>query len=109
MLHRLLSFSRTTPSALAVFALLVFTVAACTDDPIGPGPSAGDLEDIPYDPQPYTIVKPDHFPEVPVSADNPLTVAGVQLGRRLFYDPILSGDSTMSCATCPLPQSRLRC
>ncbi len=26
------------------------------------------------------------------------------MGRRLFYDPILSGDSTMSCSTCHLPQ-----
>jgi cytochrome c peroxidase len=35
-----------------------------------------------------------------VPADNPLTKEGVALGRMLFYDPILSADSTMSCATC---------
>ncbi len=36
--------------------------------------------------------------EVPV--DNPTTNEGVELGRHLFYDPILSLDSTISCASC---------
>jgi cytochrome c peroxidase len=31
---------------------------------------------------------------------NPLTVAKVELGRVLFYDPILSRDQTISCASC---------
>lgn len=33
---------------------------------------------------------------------NPLTEEGFQLGRKLFYDPILSRDSTISCASCHL-------
>lgn len=37
-------------------------------------------------------------PSVP--ADNPMTKAKVELGRRLFYDADLSIDGTMSCATC---------
>lgn len=37
-------------------------------------------------------------PSVP--ADNPMSVAKVELGRRLFYDADLSLDGTMSCATC---------
>jgi cytochrome c peroxidase len=40
------------------------------------------------------------FPPQPVPPDNPTTVQGVALGRRLFYDPILSGDSTQSCSSC---------
>lgn len=32
--------------------------------------------------------------------NNPITQAGFQLGRSLFYDPILSRDSTISCASC---------
>ncbi|MCW5900630.1 MAG: cytochrome-c peroxidase [Flavobacteriales bacterium] len=32
--------------------------------------------------------------------DNPLTVEGVALGRRLFHEPLLSGDGTLSCASC---------
>jgi cytochrome c peroxidase len=31
---------------------------------------------------------------------NPLTKDGFELGRALFYDPILSLDSTISCASC---------
>lgn len=34
--------------------------------------------------------------------DNPLTPEGFSLGRALFYDPILSKDSTVSCASCHL-------
>lgn len=36
----------------------------------------------------------------PEPADNPTTVEGVALGRRLFYETLLSGDNTMSCASC---------
>lgn len=33
---------------------------------------------------------------------NPLTEEGFQLGRHLFYDPVLSRDNTISCASCHL-------
>jgi cytochrome c peroxidase len=33
-------------------------------------------------------------------ADNPMTVAKVELGRRLFYDKRLSRNRTQSCASC---------
>jgi cytochrome c peroxidase len=33
-------------------------------------------------------------------AENPLTEARAQLGKRLFYDPVLSRDRTISCSTC---------
>ncbi|RTY93688.1 cytochrome-c peroxidase [Flavobacterium sp. GT3R68] len=33
---------------------------------------------------------------------NQLTEEGFQLGRQLFYDPILSKDSTISCSSCHL-------
>lgn len=44
---------------------------------------------------------PAHFPE-PVYdfSRNPFTKEGFELGRKLFYDPILSLDSTVSCGTC---------
>lgn len=35
--------------------------------------------------------------------DHPLTEARVQLGRKLFFDPILSGDNTVACASCHQP------
>lgn len=37
--------------------------------------------------------------------NNPLTEEGFELGRKLFYDPILSKDSTISCASCHLQQT----
>jgi cytochrome c peroxidase len=48
--------------------------------------------------------QPKHFP-APVYdfASNPLTEEKVALGRMLFYDPILSADSTISCASCHSP------
>lgn len=33
---------------------------------------------------------------------NPVTENGFQLGRKLFFDPLLSADSTISCASCHL-------
>lgn len=33
-------------------------------------------------------------------SQNPVTQAGFELGRRLFYDPILSVDSSLSCGGC---------
>jgi cytochrome c peroxidase len=37
---------------------------------------------------------------LPEPSDNLLTVEGVDLGRRLFYDTKLSGDMTQSCSSC---------
>lgn len=39
----------------------------------------------------------------PIPPGNPLTSARVELGRQLFFDPRLSGDGTVSCATCHNP------
>ncbi|MEN0110805.1 MAG: cytochrome-c peroxidase, partial [Planctomycetota bacterium] len=41
--------------------------------------------------------------DVRLPADNPLTRAKIELGRQLFFDPRLSGDRTVSCATCHDP------
>lgn len=42
--------------------------------------------------------------ELPVSPENnPLTESRVALGRKLFFDPILSEDGTVSCASCHQP------
>lgn len=42
-------------------------------------------------------------PQRPIPADNPLTDAKVRLGRRLFFDPLLSENRTVACATCHDP------
>lgn len=44
------------------------------------------------------------LPAVPIPADNPPTADSIALGRKLFFDVRLSGDDTVSCATCHNPQ-----
>ena len=43
---------------------------------------------------------PRDIPPPAVPADNPMNAYKVELGRWLFYDVRLSGNSTMSCASC---------
>ncbi|MCS6916472.1 MAG: cytochrome c peroxidase [Chitinophagales bacterium] len=59
-------------------------------------------EETPIDPG-QQVVMPDlplGFPMPPIPADNELTPYRIELGRRLFHDPILSRDSTVACASC---------
>jgi cytochrome c peroxidase len=52
-------------------------------------------------PQPYTLKIPDRFSQnISIPAENPLTVQGIELGRMLFYEKRLSGNNTLSCASC---------
>ncbi len=51
-------------------------------------------------PTPYQFPELKFFPEMPVPDENPVTVEGVELGRYLFYDPILSRDYSFSCSSC---------
>lgn len=60
---------------------------------------------IAFSPTPYTIPQAQYFPKnLNIPADNPMTVEGVELGRYLFYDGRISGntekDMLMSCSTC---------
>ncbi len=52
----------------------------------------------------FDIVFPDYFPK-PIYdfKNNPLTDKKIELGRQLFYDPILSGNGKISCASCHSP------
>lgn len=45
------------------------------------------------------------LPPPPSPADNPTTPDKVALGKTLFFDRRLSGDGTMSCATCHDPEN----
>ncbi len=49
---------------------------------------------------PYAWTLPPGFPPPVVPADNPMSAAKVELGRRLFYDTRLSTNRTQSCAIC---------
>lgn len=49
----------------------------------------------------YVFKVPANFPKPTYTFDNnPVTKQGFELGSMLFHDPILSRDSTVSCASC---------
>lgn len=73
------------PSA---FFLLVFALLGCEPAQIFPEDAA------------YPLELPAGFPEMPIPADNQLTRTRVALGEKLFHDPILSRDRTISCESC---------
>lgn len=90
---------------LAYFCCLVLLFSCIKDEPT-PNPYCADkdLTTTPFDPQFDSIVVPRGFPKMPIPPTNPLTKEGIELGRRLFYDPILSSDSTQSCSSCHIQQ-----
>jgi len=47
---------------------------------------------------------PTGFPQPVFPEDNELTPERWSLGKRLFFDPVLSKDSTSSCSSCHLPE-----
>ena len=89
------------------FLIMLFSLSfyACTKDPDNNAPT----------PTPYTTPLIQNFRDMPVDAENLMTLEGIALGKKLFFDPILSKDSTLSCAGChkqensfsdPRPRSR---
>ena len=52
---------------------------------------------------PFIYDIPTEIPPPAEPADNPTTVEGVALGRKLFYDKMLSGNHSKSCASCHNP------
>lgn len=79
---------------ISIYFILIFAILSCK----------GDLEDISYEPQDYVVEGVENLGIFPNPKDNPTTLDGVKLGQHLFYDPILSGNGTMSCASCHDPQ-----
>src|SRR5438477_12898410 len=76
--------------------LLLATAALCAERPLA----------VPADTLPANLpldAVPLGLGPRPAAADNPLTAARVALGRRLFFDPILSADRTIACASCHRP------
>lgn len=62
-----------------------------------------------YEPAPQPLAIPQLFSQtiIPpvIPNDNPQTVEGVALGKKLFFDTILSENGTQSCASCHAPQN----
>jgi cytochrome c peroxidase len=53
----------------------------------------------------YEFIIPKGFPTPDIPADNNLTIQRIALGKKLFYDKMLSSDSSVSCGTCHAPKS----
>lgn len=47
---------------------------------------------------------PQHFPPFPSETFPALTEEGIALGKMLFHDPVLSGDSSIACSSCHFPE-----
>lgn len=70
----------------SVFLLLLLLALSCTKEPGGDD---------------FALKLPAHFPPPVYNVkDRPVTRDGFELGRKLFYDPRLSRNGTISCADC---------
>jgi len=84
---------------LNIFLLLLVLVGvifSCSEDPIIESPEEEVVE---QDTTAYELFY-GSLPTPDLPADNPLTMQGVQLGRMLFYEKMLSSDDSQSCASC---------
>ncbi len=83
----------TTVLVLAVLLTFLWLVSCRKDKNDEPGSDVV--------PAQATFTVPPGWPQPTYNlAGNPLTQAGFQLGRRLFYETRLSRDGTISCASC---------
>ena len=87
-------------SVFGVFAIVFLALTQCEKDayvsPLGkdsPGP------------MPYYVKVPQGFPDYFLEQQNALTNEGVELGKKLFFDPLLSKNRDVSCASCHLQSS----
>ena len=90
-------------TALVLILVVIFIIAAVApptvDEPVDlDNHGAGASNVIPS----YTGLD-RAFPEINTPADNPTNDAKVELGRLLFFDPVLSENNELSCASCHQP------
>jgi len=77
-----------------VVLLLIVLMIQCRQKESPSDPDSGI-----YQPTPYILQVPQGFPQPYISSDNPLTNEGVDLGKRLYSDAILSSNG-LSCSSC---------
>jgi len=86
-----------TSERFIVLLSLSFILLGCAKDsafnePVGDQPITG--------PRPYFLQIPEGFGDYYLDEENRLSYEGIELGRRLFYDPILSRERNVSCGSC---------
>ncbi len=72
------------------------------------GTATDRFQELPAKPQPgvvrvgtpYDLAISSRLPKATLPQDNPLTVEGVELGRRLFHERALSASGAVACASC---------
>ena len=57
--------------------------------------------------EPFSLDIPDYFPKPHIPGDSKMTLKRIELGKALFFDPILSRDSSMSCAGCHFAENAM--
>ncbi|MBP8086619.1 MAG: cytochrome-c peroxidase [Saprospiraceae bacterium] len=72
--------------------LLLLSLLACKEDEVSIPVSYPALMEI-----------PDGFPSIDFPEENTFTQARWELGKKLFYDPVMSVAGTISCASCHKP------
>lgn len=88
---------------LIITILISFAFASCKkDERITRNETVVSTQQSKLPVTPYSFNYPQFWIGKPIAvpANNPMTMEGVALGRKLFYDPVLSENGTMSCATC---------
>ena len=92
---------------ITVIAIIVTVVFMSRDDApsvvTSPTPSDASGEFVPLTPFQARVLGFDVLDEVNLPQDNPFSEAKVALGRLLFFDPRLSANSAISCASCHQP------
>lgn len=83
--------------SLWIFLFFVaFSLTSCTGDEV--------IEPLPKN-EAYQLEKPSGFPEITFDiTGNPITVNGVALGKKLFYEGKLSRNNTISCGFCHIQE-----
>lgn len=52
----------------------------------------------------FSLNVPSQLGEMHIPLENPITKEGIELGKTLFFDPILSDNNKVSCASCHFPE-----
>ncbi len=97
-------------SSLGVWTSLVlaWSIAGCGGPPAPKAPQSPKASAAAAPSQKHTPFLPDsplgiELTEEMIPKDNPITLAKIELGRQLYFDPRLSQNLTVSCASCHNP------